>query len=85
MIRRIICTLRLDHEWVASQLGVDPRERFADAFAELEPMVADGLVEVDHVGLRVTPLGRVFLRNVCMPFDAYLKQPTERPVYSRTV
>jgi oxygen-independent coproporphyrinogen-3 oxidase len=85
VIRRIICTLRLDHEWVAARFGVDSRERFADAFAELEPMVADGLVELDDVGLRVTPLGRVFLRNVCMPFDAYLKQPAERPVYSRTV
>lgn len=85
VIRRIICTLRLDHEWVAAQFGVDSRERFADAFAELEPMVADGLVELDDHGLRVTPLGRLFLRNVCMPFDAYLKQPAERPVYSRTV
>jgi len=85
VIRRIICTLRLDHAWVAAQLGVDSRADFAEAFAELEPMVADGLVQLDDRGLEVTPLGRLFLRNVCMPFDAYLKQPAGRPVYSRTV
>jgi len=42
-------------------------------------------VQIDEAGLSVTPIGRFFLRNICMPFDAYLKQPSEGPVYSRTV
>ncbi len=85
VIHRIICTLRLDFAWVQERFAVDPAEHFADALAELEPLAADGLVEIDDAGLTVTPLGRFFLRNVCMPFDAYLKRPTDRPVYSRTV
>jgi oxygen-independent coproporphyrinogen-3 oxidase len=49
-------------------------------------MVEDGLVELESDRLRVTPRGRFFLRNVCMPFDAYLAAPSpDRPVYSRTV
>ena len=53
---------------------------------ELEPMAEDGLVEIDDNGLVVTPTGRFFLRNLCMPFDAYLgeKRP-DGPKYSRTV
>jgi len=85
VIRRLICTLKLDFAWVESTYGVDPREHFADALAELRGMADDGLVEIRDDGLAVTPLGRFFLRNLCMPFDAYLKQPSDKPVFSRTV
>ncbi len=85
VIRQIICNLKLDFAALERRFGVDPRAHFADALAELEPMASDGLVELGPTGLRVTLLGRLFLRNLCMPFDAYLKQPTARPVYSRTV
>ena len=85
VIKRIICTLRLDFAWVEQSFGVDPRRHFADALKDLREMVGDGLVEIDDHELRVTPRGRFFLRNVCMPFDAYLKKPSEGPQYSRTV
>lgn len=85
VIRRIICTLGIEWRWVQERFGVDPREHFADALAQLEPLAADGLVELHQGGLQVTPTGRFFLRNICMPFDAYLRRPSERPVYSRTV
>jgi len=35
--------------------------------------------------IRVTPLGRFFLRNVAMVFDAYLQPNPDKPMYSRTV
>lgn len=85
IIHRIICTLTLEFDWVRQRFGIDPAEHFADALAELEPMAGDGLVTLDASGLRVTPLGRFFLRNICMPFDAYLKLPSDHPIYSRTV
>jgi oxygen-independent coproporphyrinogen-3 oxidase len=85
VIHRIICTLALDYSWVEQTFGVDPRSHFADALTALEPMAADGLVALGKDGLRVTESGRFFLRNVCMPFDAYLADARERPIYSRTV
>ena len=85
VIHRIICTLRLDYDWVRGRFGIEPTELFADALEELEPLADDGLVELGADGLQVTDLGRFFLRNICMPFDAYLKKPGDRPVYSRTV
>jgi oxygen-independent coproporphyrinogen-3 oxidase len=85
VINRIICTLSLDFGWVESNFDVDPRIHFSDALADLVPMAADGLVELDASGLRVTAAGRFFLRNLCMPFDAYLEAPGGAPVYSRTV
>jgi len=85
VINRIICALSLDFGWVESNFKIDPRMHFAESLADLEPMAADGLVELDASGIRVTDTGRFFLRNLCMPFDAYLASPGDRPVYSRTV
>ena len=85
VIRGIICTLELDFDDVQREFGVDPAIHFADALDALAPMVEDGLVEIADRSLRVTPRGRFFLRNVCMPFDAYLAGADEKPVFSRTV
>jgi len=37
-------------------------------------MAADGLLEVTDAGIQVLPVGRMLIRNICMVFDAYLKQ-----------
>ena len=39
---------------------------------QLREMEADGLVERESSGLRITELGRLFLRIIAMRFDAYL-------------
>jgi len=85
VIREIICNLALDYRRIQSTFGVDPREHFADALADLGEMKADGLVKLTDQSLRVTPRGRFFLRNICMPFDQYLERASEEPKYSRTV
>jgi oxygen-independent coproporphyrinogen-3 oxidase len=60
-------------------------EYFADALERLAACAADGLVEISATELTATPLGRVFLRNLAMPFDAYLPAQLEKPVFSRTL
>ena len=85
VIHRIICTLKLPFDWVESNFSINPRSHFAGALEALEPMAADGLVELDDTGIQVTKRGRFFLRNLCMPFDSYLAEPTDQPLYSRTV
>lgn len=86
VIHSIICTLKMDFGWIEERFGIDPREHFADALSELAPMAADGLVEITDNGLTVTATGRFFLRNLCMPFDEYLKaKDDDGPTFSRTV
>ena len=70
--------------------GGDWRETYALEAQELQPMAADGIVVVDEDGVQLTPLGRLFVRNVCMVFDAHLRKPKDeggkdKPRYSRTV
>ena len=85
VIERLICTFGLDFGWVRERLGIDPRAVFERELAALAAPAADGLVEVDEDGVRVLPRGRPFIRNLCMPFDAYLAGDAGKTVYSRTV
>ncbi len=46
---------------------------------------ADGLVELERSGCRVTEKGRGYLRNICMAFDARLsRHMPEKALFSRT-
>jgi len=74
-------------DWPA-RFGGDLAARFAPERAALEPLASDGLVELDpDGGLRVTPLGRLVLRNVAVAFDADPpgQRAGERSLFSQTV
>ncbi len=43
-----------------------------EGVARMEPLAADGLLEFNSHGLQVTPMGKRFLRNICMCLDARL-------------
>lgn len=79
VIRRHILNLmcRFETSWADPSLRTPG---IADAIGRLGEMEADGLVERLPDGLRVTPAGRPFVRNVCMAFDLRLqrRQPQTR-------
>jgi oxygen-independent coproporphyrinogen-3 oxidase len=85
VIRKLICTFTLPFAWVRSQFGVEPQSYFARELEELQPFVEDGLLRLDQEGITVLPQGRLFIRNICMPFDAYLRREEGQPIYSRTI
>jgi oxygen-independent coproporphyrinogen-3 oxidase len=85
VIRRLICTFGLEFSWVRQRFAIDPEVAFEHELAALAGPASDGLVEIDSSGIRVLPRGRAFIRNLCMPFDAYLSTGGGRPLYSRTV
>ena len=62
------------------------RDALEQALPSLRPLVDDGLVEVDPGAgqVRITPLGRWFVRNAAMAFDAYLPR-TAAVAFSQTV
>ena len=70
---------------IEEAFGIDFRNYFAGALEGLAGCVSDGLVEISGTGIRATSLGRVFLRNLAMPFDAYLPAQMEKPIFSRTL
>jgi oxygen-independent coproporphyrinogen III oxidase len=84
-ITHIMCNLELPIAAFEARWGIVFRDYFAEALAELPALEADALVELGPEHIRVTDLGRLFLRNIAMCFDSYLKQASrDQPRYSRT-
>jgi oxygen-independent coproporphyrinogen-3 oxidase len=50
----------------------EPCHTLFDSLDRLKPLADDGLIELNSLGLKVTPLGKRFLRNICMTLDARL-------------
>jgi len=84
IIHQIMCGYRLSKSAIERECGIDFDARFADELSRLEPLVADGMIVRTDDGFELTSWGRVFVRNVCMLFDAHLPQPGKR-AFSRTL
>jgi len=85
LILELSCTMACDLGALGERFALDALEYFAEELALLAPLEADGLVELAGAVIRVTELGRLFVRNVCMVFDRYLERDPAQRRYSRTV
>jgi oxygen-independent coproporphyrinogen-3 oxidase len=88
IIMSLISDMELDIAECNRQFGIDFLRDFRGELQSLEPMMEDGLIAFDGDVLKVTRRGRPFLRNICMPFDAYLDNhqgDTPPPKFSATV
>ncbi|MBI3181127.1 MAG: oxygen-independent coproporphyrinogen III oxidase [Myxococcales bacterium] len=80
--RRVVINSIMCNFWV--DLGQDGASYFARELERLRSFESDGLVRLSGTELTVTPLGRYFLRNVAMVFDAHLAD-AKNVTFSRTV
>ena len=90
VITELMCNGHLDIGEVERRFGITFADYFAAELAELhgpDAPVSDGLVTAHAHAIEVTPVGRLFVRNVCMVFDRYLRARTAgaSPVFSRTI
>ena len=88
VITELMCNFHVSRRAVDRTFGIEFGAYFANELAALETPdgpVADGLLAIDGEALTVTPRGRLFVRNICMTFDRYLKSHEGRPVFSRTI
>ena len=87
VINRLLCHTVIPKREVEKEFAISFDEYFAEETARLEEFVADGLVRASTDEIRVTMLGQIFIRNVAMIFDAYLKEQTQesRPLFSKTL
>ncbi len=87
VISRLLCHTIIRKREIEGEFGVAFDEYFAPELAQLNELRADGLVEISDGEIRVTPLGRVFIRNLGMIFDRYLReqQMDARPLFSKTL
>ncbi len=85
VIGNLLCHGVVVKREIEERYGIRFDETFAEAIARLAGPAEDGLVTLSRGEVRATPLGRIFLRNLAMPFDAYLEETPQKPVFSRTL
>jgi oxygen-independent coproporphyrinogen-3 oxidase len=86
LIRRIMCTFRLDRADVERAHGIDFPSAFAPELRALAGLETQGLVTVSDAAVELTELGRLFVRNVAVVFDAYRgAKPAEPARFSSSV
>jgi oxygen-independent coproporphyrinogen-3 oxidase len=78
VITDLICHFALDYAAVEQAHGIVFADYFAAELEALKTMEADGLLVTDAEGIRVSPRGRLLIRNICMVFDRYLREARER-------
>ncbi|MDK1289130.1 oxygen-independent coproporphyrinogen III oxidase [Pseudoalteromonas umbrosa] len=85
VIKQLICHFDLDKTAINAQFNIDFDEYFAQALQALEPLETDGLVINDQNAITVTAKGTLFIRIICMCFDAYLQQQIKNTRFSRVI
>lgn len=78
VITEIMCNLGLDLAKVSAKYGIDAAVYFAKEWAQLEPLAADGLLQLQGNRMQVQAPGRLLIRNIAMVFDAYLQAEKHR-------
>ena len=87
VIGRLLCHTVIPKHEVERDFSISFDEYFAAELERLEEPREEGLVELSSGEIRVTPLGRIFIRNVAMVFDRYLheQQMDKKPLFSKTL
>ncbi len=82
-IHRIMCDLEIDRTAFGKKWDVDFDSFFSGGRGRMDELIGDNLLRETGDALVVTEIGRLFLRNIAMCFDADLDSTENR--YSRTV
>jgi oxygen-independent coproporphyrinogen-3 oxidase len=88
VIHRLMCNFVVDVAAVEERWGLNFRDYFAPDLELLVPYREEGLVLVEEDSIRATPTGELFVRNLAMCFDRYMREKhagEKAPVFSRTV
>lgn len=85
IIMDICCKLEFSLSEICHRHGYQAQSYLKKEIEDLQEFIADGLINKTNSGYRLTTLGRHFLRNICMVFDAWLEQTPVDIKYSKTV
>jgi oxygen-independent coproporphyrinogen-3 oxidase len=93
VISRLMCDNRLSFSDVNQRFGIVFEDYFAASLEKLAPLLNDGLASIEAGVLELSPVGRVFSRNIAMCFDAHLPPASSatseaalaKPLFSKTL
>ncbi len=85
VIKQLICHFELNMQSIANSYQLDFKDYFASSLQALEPLIADGMVTINADLISVTARGNLFIRIICMCFDAHLQKQINATRFSRVI
>lgn len=86
VIMELMSNFKLDIPRFEAAYGVKFSEYFADALEALKPFEEDGLLSITPTSIECSATGTLLIRNIAMPFDAYMKRhAASDKAFSKTV
>ncbi len=86
VIMELMANFSIDIKRVEDEFSIVFRDYFAQAMEKLEEFVEGNLVTISNEKITVSPTGTLLIRNIAMPFDAYMgKYGGNKKSFSKTV
>lgn len=86
VIMELMSNFKLDIDRFNEKFDVDFNTYFADAVEALKPFAEEELLSISDSKIECSQTGTLLIRNICMPFDAYMKKhAANKKTFSKTV
>lgn len=85
IIKELMCNLFLSKAAIEERFDINFEQYFEHDLATLSPFIKDGLLSNTSANINVSPRARLLIRNICMSFDAYLKNHLNQQRFSRVI
>ncbi|MGK5091835.1 oxygen-independent coproporphyrinogen III oxidase [Deltaproteobacteria bacterium TL4] len=85
IIETLMCHYHLPLPHFEKKYQIEFKAYFKEEWKQMEYFEEEGLVQLEAEALHLTKLGVLFMRNVAMPFDQYLKDESRTFNFSKTV
>jgi oxygen-independent coproporphyrinogen-3 oxidase len=86
VIMELMSNFSLDIKRVEKEFNINFKEYFSDAIKDLQEFVDAQLVSISEDKITVSQTGTMLIRNISMPFDAYLNNiPEDKRRFSKTI
>ena len=78
VINQLMCNNSLDIEQLERRWRIDFKSYFKSSLEGLQQMADDGLLKISNTKLTITVTGRLLARSICMQFDRYLQEQSNK-------
>jgi oxygen-independent coproporphyrinogen-3 oxidase len=86
VIMELMSNFKLDIRRFEKLFNIEFKTYFADAIEALKPFAEDELLTMDEDFIECSETGTLLIRNIAMPFDAYMKKhAANSKTFSKTV
>ena len=85
VITELICHLELQYSDIEKKHRIVFNDYFYNEIQTLKAMQEDNLLTINPDSIKISPEGRLLVRNICCNFDKYMRQSQNEQVFSRVI